>query len=189
MEELQPLDDNFNRMELPLDSPIFPIILKYGLIGSAIMLPITAIQFATASVGFKEDLFTSILASVLTSGVILLVYIGIMTLAILKYKKTNDGFASLGKAFLVTFLTGLMIAVASTIFSMIMMFVFGYNAFGMNEFNSMDEGFSGTSMKFWLIFLSSLSSLLFSSMAGAIVALIISAITKKERPLNFNHRF
>jgi len=185
MEEIQPLDDHFENREITVDAPIFQTIIKYGIIGSIILVLISILQFSIGANSFNNEFSLTFMVYIISIGIGYLSYIGVMTFAIINYKKINEGFASFGKAFAVTFLTGFVMSFASMIFRLVVMLGFGITTFGMSDFSEMDNAFGNKATTMILVVWSSLSSMIFGAMGGAIVALIISAITKKERPLGF----
>ena len=186
MEEHETLDDHFDYKEIIMEASMFPTILRYGVIGSVILVVLSIIQFSIGNQGMDDEISYVVEYYIISTGISFLTYIGSMTFAILNFKRINEGFASLGQAFGVTFLTGLFMAVVSLVFSIIMMLGFGFASFGMGDINEFNNAVGNEFTSVFLVIWTSITSLFFGCMVGAVIALIISVITKKERPLGFN---
>jgi ABC-type multidrug transport system permease subunit len=167
-----------------LEKPIFPVIYKYGSIGGTIIVLIGMLQTQVLGHNNSEgETFSTFLpmALILISDI---VYILLMILAIKAYKKYNDGVASFGKAFLVTFLTGLFIAFVSWIFTILLSYIIGVPDITMGvETNNISE--ENVYYSFIRILAGSLPSLFLNCVFGGIMALIISLVTKNNRPIDF----
>jgi len=184
MEENEPLDETSENENIQSDIPIFPFIRKFGLIGSGILMLFTIVSYSVNGIASNSEFSTAIISIVLSNLVCFLAYVGIMTWAIMEYKESNEGYASLGKAFLVTFLTGLFMAVVFMIFTIIITSVLEMNLFGLGDNSDLQNSFEV--MGLFMTIFSSLFSLITNSIGGAVIALIISASIKKERPLGSN---
>jgi len=160
---------------------IFPFILKFGIIGAALLILISVLQTLIIGPNQKEGFSVYSVLSLGLVGISYVAYILFMFLALMSYKKSNGGFVSLGKAFGITYLTGLFMAIVGVIASLLMMYTFGMDNYATN--------FEGVGMEppaFKLILFATLTFFFFNCIGGAFAALIVSAIMKRDRPISFN---
>lgn len=161
--------------------PFLPTVLKYGGIGAVVMIVINTISYLFLS-GVTDSM--SALATILLTPITILIYAVIMYLSTSKYRESCGGFVTLGKAFLNSFLTGLLMALVSLVFTIIWYYFIGMpGQEGMDTLNSITEN---SSTRFLIILGATLFSFLMGCGVGAIVALIVSAILKKNPPISWN---
>ncbi len=108
-----------------------------------------------------------------------------MIFAVNAYKKANGGYISLGKGMGVTYLTGLLMAVVSMIISLAIILIFGVQVPDAINSPELVDSYSKMS-SFGPLLLASLFSMSLGCAVGAVIAFIISLVTKKERPFKFN---
>lgn len=148
-------------VKLGNEHSIKPYITKYAIIGIAIYLILLAIQFTFHKLTGSQS---SLLKSIGSVGLVLIldiIYILIMVLAVKAFKKDNNGFISLGKAFVLSFITGLIIALVTKMISLGWSYI---NDFSYN-----------------LIISNIMYDLVVNSVLGAIVAFIVSLVLRKEK--------
>jgi uncharacterized membrane-anchored protein len=104
-----------------------------------------------------------------------------MFLSANEYKKSNEGYLTMGRAMGITYLTGLFIAVLSNIYSLILTYFYGMNLLA--------DQISFDPLSFKYILIANLSMFVFGCMSGAIVALIVSVIMKRNKPISFNSNY
>lgn len=109
-----------------------------------------------------------------------------MTLAVINYKKINGGFVSLERAFLVSYLTGVMMAVIGMLFSLIWFYVIGISGDCIESIKRVGAIFLGKGSTLIIMTVASLFSLFVGCAMGTLVALIIALATKQDRIMNFN---
>ncbi len=160
-------------------------VMKYGLIGSVIMVVWT---YITMSMGMSGDLSGGNLGLNMLLGLFsYVIYILAMVLAVKEHRdKKQQGFISLGKAMGVSYLTGLIIAIIGMIATLLYFFVINpdfYADIAADQGLSLPD--SGDSSAMNLIMAGTLIvSFFVGCFTGAIAALIVSAVMKKERPYN-----
>ncbi|MDF1698920.1 MAG: DUF4199 family protein [Saprospiraceae bacterium] len=158
--------------------------MKYGSIGTLVLFLLLLLQrflfgYGTSS-GFSAATFMGIAVSFFN----FVAYVVMMVLAIEAYKKLNEGYASMGKAFGVTFLTGLFMAIAFAAASLLFFLIFGFTTSSSTFMEGGSDIFDGSKIALVTI-VATLGGLFTGSMAGAVIALIVSLVTKKERPVGF----
>lgn len=177
----EPIDTTLQGQERIGSPPMMPYIFKYGLIGVVILATIAIIQRFALDMQDGEMSVGMIVSSIVIPLISIIIYTLLMYFAVNEYKKSNGGFVSLGKAFGVTFLTGLFIAVINFIIGLLIIAIFGFPQGQASELMDMSEPST-----LGLIALASAFSLLGGCMVGAFIALIISLVVKKEKPIQFN---
>lgn len=182
--DLNILDDKFENEEVFVDEPYMPVIYKYGGIGAAIIVVISTLTnyFATDA----TDMGFTFVISMFLSFLSIVSYVFVMTFAVLNYKKMSGGFVSFGRAFVISYLTGLMMAVIGLIFSLTWIYFFGLPQASMEGLEEMSKMFENENTTFMVMAAASFFSMLIGCAIGAVIALIVSAATKNERPINFN---
>lgn len=173
------LDDVENRGEL-IYKPILPFVLKYGGIGAVVLSVANIVQ-----VKYEEAIEQNELTTIYIGLGVIACYIILMVLVARNYKRNNEGFMSLKKAFSVTFLTGLIICIGNFISSFILVYLCEDAQSFKHVFESF--GISDLDPNYLLVYAVALfMALIIGCLLGAIVALLIGLATRKERPKGFN---
>ena len=169
------------------------IIQNYGLIVAGIGILFTAIAYLTGNPGLFTVWYLGLSVGVL--GIV------IQIIGVTKYRSSQGGFMSFKDGFTVYFMTALLATVVSTLFSMLIFNVIDtqfaelvnneilettitrMEGFGTPEevikqtIESMEESGGQFTVK------NQLKSLAYAMIFNAIIALIVAAFTKKNRPL------
>jgi uncharacterized protein DUF4199 len=183
-----------NPLDEPMDQAFVsaspgPTIMKYSLIGIGGILLLSILTF-TFGIGAGASMSTGLIASIITSLFSIILYVLIMVFAIKEHRDQHQkGFISLGKALLISYITGLIMATASIIFNLLYMLVINPNYMADSLGNI--EGMEGMDTSTMLggdytmaIVFSTITSYVMGCVVGVFIALIVSAIMKKDLPFN-----
>lgn len=174
----------------PLDEPdkeyisVSPwsTILKYGLIGSAIMLVWSGISMAmglNSTPNSTSSLVTGALGILFSFAV----YIVIMIFAVKEHRdKKQQGIISLGKGMAVSFVTGLIMSIVSNAANLIYALVINPTFITDALPTEIDPGIVNESTMKLAMVGSTAFSFVMGCIIGAVIALIISAVMKKDPP-------
>ncbi len=181
------LDDATNLPD-PSEVSFQSTAMRYGLIGGAILIIVSALNFMF---GLGGGFILPILFSVATFAV----YIVIMVMAVRHHRDNELGGAiTLGRAFMVAFVTSILIALINTLFAYLYINFIDpgymdtlleqsrgmYESFGMAE-EQIEEALKQVEVSFTPM--RQLLGLGVGALVGAVIAVIIGAIMKKEAPL------
>ena len=171
------LDEGMSRGMNYVDHTVNPTILKYGAIGSILTVGYSILT-VLVSLNFKGQGIQSSLY-VFLGFLNIIFYLIIMTLAALSYRRKNHGYMSFSKAYTVTFFTGLIMASAALLASVVMILL---GISGDHGGTNIGDNTLGLMPKI----IASLIPFFLGCFVGAVLSALISAITKRGKPSSFN---
>lgn len=177
----EPIDNTLQGTMPRADQPMLPFILKFGLIGAGVLLLITILQRVAMSFGDSTESAIFMISQIAISLISVVIYTLIMFFSVRSYKNSNGGFVSLGRAFGVTFLTGLLMAVVNLILTTLFTFIYGFPQSSIEGMPDMSE-----SSTLGVILLTGVFGLISGCFVGGFIALILSLIVKRDKPVQFN---
>lgn len=172
-------------------APIFPVASRHGIIAGLALIVLGLVNHLA---GFADPVNPNILASALTGILSYGIMIGAVVMAVKAYRKAAGGFIPFGKAFGVGFMTMLVLTILTTIWQVIFTTViipdFYSNMLDATqqamEAQGADDNAIDMIMGWYEVIFSPvwfpIIGLFSSLFMGAIIALIVGAILKKDPP-------
>ena len=181
------LDENFVD---PVNVSPQPTIVRFGLIGALVLIIYSLLGNIT---GFTSPA-NGVMTAMLTGLLVFVFYIAIMVLAVRKHRDQDlGGYIPFGRAFIVSFLTSLIVGVIASAFNLLYMNVIDptmgativedaremYENVGMSE-EQIEAALKQVSRSFTTM--GQIMGLGFGTIMGAVLSLIIAAILRKDPP-------
>lgn len=186
-QDMNPLDEPIDPVA-PVNPPVWPVILKYGLIG-AVVISLFNILFTKISVSIS-DVGSNVIASLIMTLVSLLIYVLIMVFSIRSYRdKHAQGYISLGKGMAISYSSAMIMGVLNVLLTLFYLLVIDPDLIARRNAAALAESGLPPSVisdlpqvsKLSIIY-SQIGTFAIGCLVGGAIALVISAIMKKDRP-------
>ena len=184
--------EKIDHLDRPEEVKVFPVALKWGLIFGLVSVVWAQISLMLGLTSFDQtetNVGTSALSSVIGFAIVVVA----MVFAVRDIKTAQGGYISFGKAFGSAFLASMVIALLSTLYMLVYFYVIDPELLATIQENAIegmeDSGMSDEQIEQQSGMMSMFTSPTFFALMGffssaiiyAIIALIVSAVMKKDR--------